>query len=92
MEIERIKVMAIWMNGLRVYTNSAATEIISGHNVFYSRRADGPFYRWRYEEKLGKWLVSRLQKSELTPKPLSLASWKVVPPALQAKLGEHYME
>jgi hypothetical protein len=84
--------MAIWMNGLRVYTNPAVTDPHSSHRVFYSRRADGPYYLWRYEEGPGQWRVSRMQRSESTPKPLSLASWKVVPPALQAKLGEHYME
>ena len=47
---------------------------------------------WRYEENLGHWHVSRMQQKYPTPKPLSLASWKVVPPALQTKLAEHYME
>jgi hypothetical protein len=84
--------MAIWMNGLRVYVNAAVTDSQAGPSVFYSRRADGPYYLWRFEEKLGQWRVSRMPRTEATPKPLSLASWKIVPPALQARLGEHYME
>jgi hypothetical protein len=79
------------MNGLRVYINPVR-EIIGDDTVFYSRRADGPYYLWRYEEKLGHWRVSRMQQKNLTPKPLSQASWKVVPPELQTKLAEHYME
>jgi hypothetical protein len=82
--------MATWMNGLRVYFNPAVTDATA--RVFYSRRADGPYYLWRYEEKLGQWRVSRMQKRDVAPKPLSMASWKTVPPALQVKLGEHYME
>jgi len=40
------------MNGLRVYVNSIGSGTCPGSGVFYSRRGDGPYYLWRYEEKL----------------------------------------
>ena len=83
--------MAIWMNGLRVYVNDSVSEQ-SGPRVFYSRRANGPYYLWRFEERVGQWCFSRMPRADFAPKPLSLTSWKTVPAALQAKLGEHYLE
>ena len=80
------------MNGLRVYINSVGTDTLSGHGVFYSRREDGPYYLWRYEQEIGQWRGSRVRSYDLTPKALCVASWKVVPIALQARLGEHYLE
>lgn len=80
------------MNGLRVYINQSGAERLSGQSVFYSRRADGPYYLWRYEEKLGQWCVSRMRPDDLSPKILCMASWKAVPSDLQAKLGEHYLD
>ncbi|HEX8142604.1 MAG TPA: hypothetical protein VF553_08410 [Pyrinomonadaceae bacterium] len=80
------------MNGLRVYFNPAGAEAREGQPMFYSRRAGGPYYRWLYEETLGRWCCSRVHLPELTLRSLCLASWKVVPAALQTKLGEHYLE
>ena len=45
------------MNGLRVYIKPNGTELRSGPEVFYSRRGNGPFYRWLYEEKAAQWRV-----------------------------------
>jgi hypothetical protein len=80
------------MNGLRVYINSAGMSSFEEDRVFYSRRADGPYYHWRYEERLGQWHCSRLHPSELMPKALCVASWKAVPTGLKAMLIEHYLD
>lgn len=80
------------MNGLRVYVNSTTTSAPCRQVVFYSRRADGPYYRWRYEEALEQWRVSRVHLSNLGHKTLNIANWKDVPSALQSKLYEHYLE
>lgn len=80
------------MRDLRVYVRRAVKEVPSGHAVYYSRRADGPLYRWRYEETPGAWRYSRVRLSKLTLRVLSAASWEAVPAALQARLGEHYLE
>jgi hypothetical protein len=80
------------MNGLRVYINPNSTDTPSRLSVFYSRREDGPYYRWRYEEGLGQWLFSRVNSYDLPPKALCIASWTAVPTALRARLSEHYLE
>lgn len=80
------------MNGLRIYIYASATEMDRGDNSFYSRRGSGPYYRWHYAKDLEQWRGSRVPSSELMPKALSAATWKTLPLALQAKLGEHYME
>ncbi|HYJ45372.1 MAG TPA: hypothetical protein VEV81_02080 [Pyrinomonadaceae bacterium] len=82
----------IKMNGLRVYINKAGTHPFGGDGVFYSRRAAGPFYYWRYEDGLGRWRVSRVCLSELAVKALSKASWQALPRELKAKMIEHYLD
>ena len=82
---------ALKMNGLRMYLRPVDKER-SGSKVFYSRRGDGPYYVWRYEEKLGQWRGSRVNTSDFAPRELLMANWKVVPSALQTKLGEHYLD
>jgi hypothetical protein len=78
------------MNGLRLYTNGVGA--ISGDNVFYSRRGNGPFYRWRYEDIVGQWRVSRVIDPDFNTHALSAAPMKVVPASLQTRLSQHYME
>jgi len=80
------------MNGLRIYTNLLTSKLECEDSIFFSRRADGPFYRWSYEEKLGQWHYSRVKTAQMSPSELSLASWKGLPPALQARLIGHYLE
>jgi hypothetical protein len=80
------------MNALRIYTKALDSDTPSGDVLFYSRRADGPYYRWCYEKNLGHWRGSRMQLSDLTPRELSLTTWKRVPESLKATLGEHYLE
>ena len=79
------------MNGLRVYIKPNNTEAV-GPKVFYSRRGNGPYYRWRYEETVSEWRVSRVISADFTSQSLSMASWKAVPVALQTRLGEHYLD
>ena len=80
------------MNGLRVYVKPNVLSTTTGPDAFYSRRGNGPIYRWLYEEKLTHWRVSRTQTSDFKPHELSVASWKSVPEKLQQQLGEHYIE
>ena len=80
------------MNGLRVYINTIVADTRNSDGVFYSRRGDGPYYLWRYEEKFGQWRGSRVLSADFAPRELTMARWKIVPMTLQDKLGEHYLE
>ncbi len=80
------------MNGLRMYQRSAGTEPRLGQPVFYSRRGDGPYYQWKYEDVAGQWRGSRVSVADFAPRELLMANWKNVPVTLQAKLGEHYLD
>ncbi len=80
------------MNGLRVYIKPNGADPAVAQKVFYSRRGNGPYYRWLFEEKMGQWRVTRVIAADFTPQSLSMASWKAVPVALQTRLGEHYLE
>ena len=80
------------MRGLRVYINSSGDGPHGGRRTFYSRRADGPLYRWLYEEEAGRWRGSRVFMPVLASRLLCVANWKAVPPKLQEELYEHYLE
>jgi hypothetical protein len=80
------------MNGLRMYTKPVGAGTRGAPGVFYSRRGEGPYYLWRYEEELGQWRGSRVISTDFAPRELTMASWKIVPSALQTKLGEHYLD
>jgi hypothetical protein len=80
------------MIGLRVYTHETIAEPISGHLVFYSRREDGPYYRWVFDDALSEWRVGRVLNSGIAAKDLTLATWKKLPVALQRSMVEHYQE
>jgi hypothetical protein len=94
--------MSTTMSGLRVYVNSPGITQPSGtgfdkdhaavNRVFYSRRGNGPIYRWLYEEKLAHWRALRMQTSDFDSQKLSNASWKSVPETLQVQLGAHYLD
>jgi hypothetical protein len=88
--LETIKI--VMMKDLRVYMNPLDTAEPSERKVFYSRRGEGPYYRWRYEVELGQWCGSRVPSSDRSLKELCVARWKVVPTALQASLDEYYIE
>jgi len=78
------------MNGLRVYINGEIAETRGGRPVFYSRREDGPHYRWSYYDD--QWRVDRVLKSGLSPKMLSPKAWKDVPAGLQKSIVDHYSD
>lgn len=90
------------MSGLRVYVSPPSTNVtsvvaivdgnINMDKVFYSRRGNGPIYRWLYEAKLAHWRPSRMNTADINPHRLTNASWKSVPEALQAQLGQHYLD
>ena len=78
------------MNGLRIYIDLRRPDTSCA--VFYSRRAGGPYYRWRYEELRGQWLGSRMRAFELPGTELVSAPWEAVPAALKSSLDEHYVD
>jgi hypothetical protein len=80
------------VNGVRIYTAPPNATAASGDSVFYSRRGEGPYYRWLFEEKIGKWRAARVLDAAFIRQSLSLATWKTVPVALQTRLSEHYLE
>ena len=80
------------MRDLHVYTDPASFEARAGQMAFYSRRADGPFYRWFYTEGSGRWGYSRVSLDGLTRRMLCVARWETIPTALRKCLGEHYLE
>ena len=80
------------MTDLRVYMNPPDTSAAGGQGVFYSRRAQGPYYRWQYREESDSWSASRVRISVLTLRALSAANWQNVPATLQTMLGKHYLD
>lgn len=85
--------MPSWsMKGLRVYLDPKRLDSHGGGLIFYSQRAGGPCYRWRYEELRGKWLGSRMHAGDLILTELISAPWKEIPAALRTTLDQHYVE
>jgi len=80
------------MKGLRVYIDSKRPQALFENEIFYTRRAGGPYYQWRYEDLCGRWLSSRMNVGDVTVAELVLAPWKVIPPALKTTLNEHYVD
>jgi hypothetical protein len=88
--VERSKIVQI--KELRVYLGPSDLNARSEAQTFYSRRADGPYYCWFYVKRIEQWQASRVHLSRLNLKSLGVASWKLIPTALQARLIEHYLE
>ena len=84
----------IGMNGLRVYIDGGGNEAETRQtrSVFYSRREDGPYYRWVYDDARRQWRVGRVMKSASLARTLSAAAWKTLPLALQRSIVEHYQD
>jgi len=90
------------LSGLRLYVIASATNLASdtiiesddtkAARIFYSRRGNGPVYRWLYQETLANWRPSRMQSLDFDAHKLSNASWKSVPETLQVQLGQHYQD
>jgi hypothetical protein len=79
------------MKGLRVYLSQRANPQ-GGGLIFYSQRAGGPCYRWRYEQLRGEWMFSRMHAADLTLTKLVSAPWKDIPALLKTTLDQHYVE
>ena len=80
------------MNGLRVYINPSVADGSRGRATFYTRRADGPYYCWFYEERAGRWQVGRVHLPDSDLRELRATNIRAVPPELQAKMTDHYLE
>ena len=78
------------MNGLRVYVNGNIAETCGGCPVFYSRRQDGPYYRWSYDERSSVWEAGRVLKPDVSSRMLAPTTWKGIPPHLQRSIVDHY--
>ena len=78
------------MNGLRVYVNILPEERAKDSGAFYSRRENGPFYRWTLADR--QWSASRVSSANFSSKDLSATSWKLVPTALQRSIVDHYQD
>jgi hypothetical protein len=78
------------MQGLRVYINATGTEAITKPEIFYSRRGEGPYYRWQYVVESGRWRCARVSL-DLLPDSLRTAQ-KAVPAELRVELLEHYLD
>ena len=78
------------MNGLRVYVNILPEERATDSGAFYSRRENGPFYRWTLADR--QWSASRVSSASFSIKDLSATSWKLVPKALQRSIVDHYQD
>jgi hypothetical protein len=80
------------MRELRVYVESLRMDARDANTTFYSRRADGPVYRWFYETGAGRWRFSRVHLSKFDLRMFFLTDWHAVPASLRTRLGEHYLE
>ena len=78
------------MRGLRIYVNAVNPDVPTQHEVFYSQRGEGPFYRWHYEEKMSRWCAFRVP-SVAVPKSLRTVH-KGLPTELRTELLGHYQE
>jgi hypothetical protein len=80
------------MNGLRIYTNSATVETHGGFPVFYSRREDGPYYRWSFDDDARAWHAGRVVRWPTSPKMLAAETWNKVPAGLKRSMADHYQD
>jgi len=80
------------VNGLRMYVPVLNPTGYKNDDVFYSRRGNGPYYRWLYEAVKQRWNASRVVSNDFNAQTLSLATWKTVPAALQSRLSDHYLD
>ena len=79
------------MRDLHVYVEPVRSGERGEQATFYSRRADGPLYRWLYAEGHGRWRYSRVHLDREALRLLRLAPWDALPAALRSRLGEHYL-
>lgn len=79
------------MNGLRIYVSPGGPKTPEGGEEFYSRRSNGPYYRWWHEKTTAHWQSARMH-SDFSARELSVSPWKSVPAELKRSLVEHYQE
>src|SRR2546426_12156038 len=79
------------MNGLRIYINRTEPEA-TDDRIFYSRRSDGPYYRWRFEGRLEQWRSARMHSEDVSPHERCISNWQNVPSALQRSLIDQHVE
>jgi len=77
------------MQGLRIFIQEGTAETAGGFQVFYSRRSEGPYYRWWYEVTLKQWRAARVS---LSVGDLCASSWRNLPGPLRKRLTDHYLE
>ncbi|HEX7317525.1 MAG TPA: hypothetical protein VF297_26730 [Pyrinomonadaceae bacterium] len=80
------------MRDLHIYIEPLGRGDRVEQTAFYSRRADGPYYRWLYAEGAGRWHYSRVSLDRPAQRVLCVARWEALPAALRKRLGEHYLE
>ncbi|MET0645435.1 MAG: hypothetical protein ABW208_02375 [Pyrinomonadaceae bacterium] len=80
------------MRDLHVYIVPVNSDARGECTAFYTRRGDGPYYRWLYVESSGRWRYSRVILDRPALRVLCVARWEAVPTALRDRLGEHYLE
>jgi hypothetical protein len=80
------------MRDLHVYAKTEDSGAARERTTFYSRRADGPYYRWLRAEGPVCWRYSRVSLDRPTLRLLRLAPWDCLPAALRDSLGAHYLE
>ena len=80
------------VNGLRVFVIDDVVATATAIHEFYSRRSDGPYYRWWYDHGLEHWRAARVQGQDFPTTPLCASSWKNIPVALQGSLIDHYQD
>jgi len=80
------------VHGLQVYKDLNAPIGAAIDQNFYSRRAGGPYYRWRYEKVRSRWQWSRLEAHELEKTEMVPTHWNAVPAELKVRFDEHYQE
>ena len=80
------------MKGLRVFVGLERPEPCCEGSTFYTQRAGGPYYRWRYAQLDGRWLSCRVHVSDLPVTELVSTPWKGIPAALKKSLDEHYVD
>jgi len=80
------------VNGLRMYVPVLSAAGSNNDDVFYSRRGNGPYYRWMFSAIKQRWNASRVVSNDFNAQGLSLATWKTVPAALQSRLSDHYLD
>jgi hypothetical protein len=74
-----------------MFVDQRPADSVGEHEVFYSRRSTGPYYRWRRSAP-EMWDATRVHERDFLANELCTLSWKRVPHALQTSVVNHYEE